>query len=72
MILIDQKNLDHVVDAFRPDPSSSSFQMPSSEMNIASGCPLFCAHTKLNNPNHAYIKDDTMYIKIVVDTKDMN
>ena len=68
-MLLDQDNVEHVVDAFRPDPSSSSFQRPKRDMNIASGCPTFCAMTQLNN--HAYVKDDTMFIKVIVDTGDL-
>jgi len=68
-MLLDQDNVEHVVDAFRPDPSSSSFQRPRRETNIASGCPTFCPLSELNN--HAYVKDDTMFIKVIVDTADM-
>nr|XP_058957789.1 TNF receptor-associated factor 3-like [Pocillopora verrucosa] len=68
-MLLDQDNVEHVVDAFRPDPSSSSFQRPKRDMNIASGCPTFCAMTQLNN--HAYVKDDTIFIKVIVDTGDL-
>ena len=33
----------NIIDQFRPDPHSSSFQRPvKREMNIASGCPRFC------------------------------
>ncbi|XP_031570478.1 TNF receptor-associated factor 2-like [Actinia tenebrosa] len=68
MMLLDQDNEEHVIDAFRPDPSSSSFQRPRGEMNIASGCPLFCPHSELQR--HAYIRDDTMFVKIIVDRPD--
>ena len=68
-MLLDQDNVEHVVDAFRPDPSSSSFQRPRRDMNIASGCPTFCSLSQLNN--HAYVKDDTMFIKVIVDTSDL-
>lgn len=68
-MLLDQDNVEHVIDAFRPDPNSSSFQRPKRDMNIASGCPTFCAMTQLNN--HAYVKDDTMFIKVIVDTGDL-
>ena len=68
-MLLDQDNVEHVVDAFRPDPSSSSFQRPRRDMNIASGCPTFCSLSQLNN--HAYVKDDTMFIKVIVDTSDI-
>ena len=65
-MLLDQDNVEHVIDAFRPDPNSSSFQRPRRETNIASGCPMFCSLTELNN--HAYVRDDTMFLKIIVDT----
>ena len=68
-MLMDQDNVEHVIDAFRPDPSSSSFQRPRRETNIASGCPMFCPLTELNN--HAYVRDDTMFLKIIVDTSDL-
>ena len=66
IMILDQDNTEHVIDAFRPDPNSASFQRPRREMNIASGCPLFCALTELNK--HAYVRDDTMFMKIIVDT----
>ena len=69
MMLLDQDNVEHVIDAFRPDPKSSSFQRPRREMNVASGCPLFCPLAELSN--HAYVRDDTMFLKIIVDTSDL-
>ena len=68
-MLMDQDNVEHIIDAFRPDPSSSSFQRPRRETNIASGCPMFCSLTELNN--HTYVRDDTMFLKIIVDTSDL-
>ncbi|KPP74726.1 TNF receptor-associated factor 2-like, partial [Scleropages formosus] len=59
---------EHVIDAFRPDLSSSSFQRPVTDMNVASGCPLFFPLAKLRSTRHAYCKDDTLFIKCVVDT----
>ena len=71
-MMLDQNRREHVIDAFRPDPSSSSFKQPSSEMNIASGCPLFTPLTTLDTAGaKAYIKDDTLFIKCVVDTSDL-
>ncbi len=73
-ILIDQsmsESKENVYDAFRPDPNSSSFRQPISEMNVASGLPVFCPLGKLLSTDHEYIKDNTMFIKIVVDTKDL-
>ena len=68
-MLMDQDNVEHVIDAFRPDPSSSSFRRPRRETNIASGCPMFCSLSELNN--HSYVRDDTMFLKIIVDTSDL-
>ena len=69
IMLLDQDNVEHVIDAFRPDPNSSSFQRPRREMNVASGCPLFCSLAELNK--HAYVRDDVMFMKIIVDTSDL-
>ncbi|XP_053329525.1 TNF receptor-associated factor 2 [Spea bombifrons] len=66
LMLLDQNHREHVIDAFRPDITSSSFQKPVSEMNIASGCPLFCPISKLEGKN-SYVRDDTIYIKAIVD-----
>ncbi|XP_028407478.1 TNF receptor-associated factor 2-like isoform X2 [Dendronephthya gigantea] len=41
MMLMDQGNGDHMVEAFHSDPQSSSFLRPRSNMNIPSGSPLF-------------------------------
>lgn len=68
-MLLDQNNVEHVIDAFRPDPNSSSFQRPRRETNIASGCPLFLPLADLNN--HSYIKDDALFIKVIVDCSDL-
>lgn len=66
LMLLDQNNREHIIDAFRPDVTSSSFQRPISEMNIASGCPLFCPLAKLAGKS-PYLKDDTIFIKAIVD-----
>lgn len=68
-MLLDQNHVEHVIDAFRPDPNSSSFQRPRREANIASGCPLFFPLADLDK--HAYIKDDAMFIKVIVDCSDL-
>ncbi|XP_028640915.1 TNF receptor-associated factor 1 [Grammomys surdaster] len=67
-MLLDQNNREHAIDAFRPDLSSASFQRPQSETNVASGCPLFFPLSKLQSSKHAYVKDDTMFLKCIVDT----
>lgn len=68
-MMLDQNNVEHVIDAFRPDPNSSSFHRPRRETNIASGCPLFFPLTELNK--HAYIKDEVMFVKVIVDCSDL-
>ena len=68
-MLLDQDNVEHVIYAFTPDPNSSSFQRPRRQTNIASGCPMFCSIEELNN--HAFVRDDTMFFKIIVDTSDL-
>ena len=50
-----------ITQSFKPDEDSSSFQMPKSEMNVASGCPQFCSLAVLENP--AYVQNDTIYLK---------
>ena len=69
MKLMDQERLSHITETFRPDPNSSSFQRPRSEMNIASGCPLFCSHSLLRS--RGYIRDDAMFIKVIVESNGM-
>ncbi|XP_030624580.1 TNF receptor-associated factor 2 [Chanos chanos] len=66
LMLLDQNNREHIIDAFRPDVTSTSFQRPVSEMNIASGCPLFCPLSKLAGKS-SYLRDDTIFIKAIVD-----
>ncbi|KAL3872157.1 hypothetical protein ACJMK2_040104 [Sinanodonta woodiana] len=70
-MLIDQNNREHVMDSFQVDKTSSSFQRPTTDMNIASGCPLFIPLRHLDDPSYGYIKEDTMFIKTVVDTSNL-
>ena len=69
MLLDQETGRRHLSDSFRPDPTSTSFQRPSTNMNIASGCPLFVSQSVLKDP--AYVKEDTIFIKVVVDTTDL-
>jgi len=64
--LINQGPGRDVIDTFQPDPMSSSFRKPKSDMNIASGCPRFVSHVDLKTGG--YIVDDTIFIKCTVDT----
>ncbi|XP_013383071.1 TNF receptor-associated factor 3-like [Lingula anatina] len=70
LMLLDQDSgRRHLSDTFRPDPTSSSFKKPTSEMNVASGCPLFVSQSVLESKT--YVKDDTIFIKVIVDTADL-
>ena len=64
--LINQAGGRDIVDTFQPDPMSSSFRKPKSDMNIASGCPRFVSHTELERGG--FIVDDTIFIKCMIDT----
>ena len=47
--------------------SDCTFQRPTASMNVAAGCPRFVAHEFLTSATN-YIKDDTLYLKIDIDT----
>ena len=64
--LINQAGGRDIVDTFQPDPMSSSFRKPKSDMNIASGCPRFVSHTELERGG--FVVDDTIFIKCTIDT----
>ncbi|XP_037680392.1 TNF receptor-associated factor 5 isoform X3 [Choloepus didactylus] len=72
LVLLDQSSKkNHIVETFKADPNSSSFKRPDGEMNIASGCPRFVAHSTLENAKNTYIKDDTLFLKVAVDLSDL-
>ncbi|XP_033106145.1 TNF receptor-associated factor 3-like [Anneissia japonica] len=67
MLLLDQDDGKLTLsDSFKPDTRSSSFKRPTGDMNIASRCPLFVSQDILKNS--VYVKDDTMFLKMIVDT----
>ncbi|CAF1636685.1 unnamed protein product, partial [Rotaria sordida] len=61
----------HIIDSFRPDIKSSSFQRPRLEMNIASGIPKFFPLEAIQQEGNPYVRDDTMFIKTMVDFGDI-
>ncbi|UJR08383.1 hypothetical protein I4U23_012654 [Adineta vaga] len=67
---IAQKN--HIIDSFRPDLHSNSFQRPQTDMNVASGIPKFALLSLLQQDNSPYVRDDTVYIKVMIDFNDMS
>ena len=70
--LLDQdRSMKNLTDSFRPDPASTSFKRPTSDMNIASGCPLFVAQNVVESPPYYNSKDDCIFIKVMVDTQNI-
>lgn len=74
--LYDQTNQQqYIIDIFRPDRKSNSFQRPRSAMNIACGIPKFVDLKLLQQENSPYIRDNTMFIKVIINfdnlTKEM-
>ena len=66
LILVDQDHIKDLVQTFKPNSQSCSFQRPKTDMNVAWGYPEFAELSILDNTS--YVKDDTMYIKAIVDT----
>ncbi|KAL5487178.1 hypothetical protein EMCRGX_G019750 [Ephydatia muelleri] len=64
--LLNQIGGKDIVDGFLPDPMSSSFLRPKTDMNVASGCPRFVTLSDLRTGG--FIVDDTVFIKVKVDT----
>ncbi|XP_060085824.1 TNF receptor-associated factor 3-like [Ylistrum balloti] len=64
--LLDQNGTNqHVAEQFLPNATSNSFQKPTTEMNVACGVPCFAHHSKLETDT--YLKDDTIFLRVVVD-----
>ncbi|CAF4002771.1 unnamed protein product [Adineta steineri] len=61
----------HIIDSFRPDIKSNSFQRPRSEMNIASGIPKFVPLGMIQQEGSPYVQNDTMFIKIMINFIDL-
>ncbi len=57
----------HIIDSFYPDITSTSFQRPRSKMNRASGILKFCPLAFIQQQENHYVRNDKMYIKIMVD-----
>ena len=69
LILIDQLHKKHLIQTFKPNPRSSSFQRPKTDMNVASGFPEFADLSVLDDTS--YVDNDEMFIKAVVDISDI-
>ncbi|XP_071501962.1 TNF receptor-associated factor 2-like [Diadema antillarum] len=60
-----------IIVSLRPDPTSSSFKRPTSERNIGAGCPLFVKILQVEDSNQGFLKDGTLYLKIISQTSDV-
>ncbi|XP_064383978.1 TNF receptor-associated factor 5-like [Halichondria panicea] len=69
LTLVDQNKQQDIVQSFRPEPISSSFQRPRNEMNVASGCPTFAPVSVLDK--NSYVKDDTLFVKCNINTTEL-
>lgn len=66
LMLLDQSGSgNHIKQCFKPDPTSSSFWKPSSNLNVASGCPRFARKSVFDDIH--YVKDDAMFFKVIID-----
>ena len=41
------------------------------DKNFFSGCPLFTHQSEVEGPNSRFIKDDTIFIKVIVDIQNI-
>ena len=65
--LLDQTGQNHhIIDSFYPDVKSNSFQRPRENANVASGIPKFCPLPMLLQDDNAFVRDNTMFIRIVI------
>ncbi|NWH31258.1 TRAF1 factor, partial [Chloropsis hardwickii] len=67
-MLLDQNNSPPIIDAPPPDLASASFQRPAPPMNVPPRCPTFLPLSKLQSPRHAYVKEDTLFLKCIIET----
>ncbi|UMM52764.1 protein ORF86 [Lake sturgeon herpesvirus] len=66
LVVVNQKRLKDIVYTFQPDPTSNTFQRPtSSNMGLASGNSHLCRLTDLL-PGSEYVINDTVFVKVVV------
>ena len=55
---------DSIIETFVSNPKSSSFQRPTKNMNVASGCPTFISIERFSN--EGFIKDNCAFIRTTV------
>jgi len=77
--LIDQSGVhNHLKESFHADPKSTSFQKPTSVVNVACGCPKFvshdileCATDNVDSSGRIFVQNDTIFLKLMVEGTDM-
>nr|XP_033772953.1 TNF receptor-associated factor 2-like [Geotrypetes seraphini] len=68
LMLVDQSGQQkHFRETFIPDTLSASFHKPKTHMNVASGSPQFIKHSLLLGIASPYLKNNAIYIKVIVD-----
>ncbi|XP_030053217.1 TNF receptor-associated factor 2 [Microcaecilia unicolor] len=69
LMLVDQSGQQkHFRETFIPDTLSASFHKPKTHMNVASGSPQFIKHSLLLGTVSPYLKNNAIYIKVIVDS----
>ena len=53
-----------IIESFSPEQQSTSFRKPVTDMNVASGCPMFVGIQSFTNGG--FVKDDCVFIDIEV------
>ena len=64
LVLVNQDHKKNLVRTFKPDPESSAFQRPTTDMNDPKGFDEFASLSVLDDTS--FVKDDVMYIKVIV------
>ncbi|CAF0897736.1 unnamed protein product [Didymodactylos carnosus] len=60
---------EHILNTLTPDLQSDAFKRPVFESNKSGGIPKFCPLCKVFSLDYGYAKNNTMYIKILIDFK---
>ena len=56
----------HICHTINPQTQSNNFQRPRSEMSAADTIPKFCALEVIKDNYNTYVRDDSMFIKVIV------
>ncbi|XP_029441209.1 TNF receptor-associated factor 5-like [Rhinatrema bivittatum] len=69
LMVVDQSGQQkHFRETFVPDTLSASFHKPKTQMNVASGSPQFIKHNLLLGSASPYMKNNAIYVKVIVDS----